>query len=537
MDPNIPVQSTQPEVPVTPLINEVPPKSHRSKFTLIILALIVLISIGAGGYYLGTIKYNKTNSSPLQNVSQDTNNWFTYEEKISGYKIKYPKELYVKFDNQEPYRLDISNDHDTLKIQIVSAINLDVKKIYPELFHTVPPMLIDCNSNDDCSNKFFPYLKVLDAPYLGKMYKFQKKTSVEAIVEGNKINGIEYEYIETSQPSANEKRYETYFIFPKNGKIWLINISLINANNDDFFPGNKKTAYQIISSLDIAKAKNDSSNWLTYRNNYQGVNFELTYPEIGLQEGLLDFYWFPLINKCTQNLNNYVESPRNDIQQVGDEDSLWMLSVKFYGSGFYWPEIAKANNLTAPYVIYTGQNLNVPQLENFYNLEHFFVLSVIDWNSSIKDFINTSLAVAPTQKFCNFKNLNTDQCNAESFYKYTEIKNTNADEAYMIQPTDFLVNAIKNPPDCNDYSCLNINPMFSFDNGEKVSNNPPSFLYKKGNKLYILDRESWHATAVDFVKGCTFLNEDDLIKSGMSLRFNSSEVSPTILPTVFPGKW
>jgi len=46
--------------------------------------------------------------------------------------------------------------------------------------------------------------------------------------------------------------------------------------------------------------------------------------------------------------------------------------------------------------------------------------------------------------------------------------------------------------------------MFSFDNGEKVSNNPLVFLYKKGNKLYILDRESWHATAVDFVKGALF---------------------------------
>jgi hypothetical protein len=536
MTSEIPTLSAQNEEAPIALNNN---QNKKKKILLICLTLIFLFLLSLGSYYLG-LSNNKNSSFVNYSTTESivAKNWLVYEEKIGNYQFSYPKESYVTFDNKEPYRLNITNDHDDFQMHISNAVNFDIKKVFPGFFHTTPPMLIDCNSNVDCNKKFLSYLRVLNAQYLEKNYKFQREKLIKTLINNNQIDGIEYEYQEMANPNNNEKRYETFFIFPKGERIWIINISQIDTGNKESFANNKNVAYQIISSLKISEKKEDLNTWLQYTNSYQETNFTVSYPSIGIQDGFVsDFYFFPLVNNCAHNISNYYESPRTDIQQVGDEDSLWMLSTKFYGSGFYWPEIAKANNLPAPYTIYKGQNLNLPQLKNFYNIERFFVVSIVDWTSSIKDFVNTSLAMAPTKKFCNFKNIDDRFCNTDSFYKYTEIKNTNADEAYMIQPTDFLVNVLKNPPDCNEYSCENINPMFSFDNIQNVSNNPPSFLYKNGNRLYILNRESWHATSVDFTKGCSFLNEDELIKSGMSLKFGSAESLPTPQPTAYPGKY
>lgn len=42
-------------------------------------------------------------------------------------------------------------------------------------------------------------------------------------------------------------------------------------------------------------------------------------------------------------------------------DSLWNISVKIYGDGYKWVEIAKANNLSNPNIIHTGNVLTLPR--------------------------------------------------------------------------------------------------------------------------------------------------------------------------------
>lgn len=42
-------------------------------------------------------------------------------------------------------------------------------------------------------------------------------------------------------------------------------------------------------------------------------------------------------------------------------DNLWNISVRAYGNGFKWGDIAKANNLTNPRVIHAGNVLQIPR--------------------------------------------------------------------------------------------------------------------------------------------------------------------------------
>lgn len=43
-------------------------------------------------------------------------------------------------------------------------------------------------------------------------------------------------------------------------------------------------------------------------------------------------------------------------------DALWKISRRFYGKGDLYPEIAKANQIKAPYLIFPGQKLIIPEL-------------------------------------------------------------------------------------------------------------------------------------------------------------------------------
>ena len=42
-------------------------------------------------------------------------------------------------------------------------------------------------------------------------------------------------------------------------------------------------------------------------------------------------------------------------------DNLWTISVRAYGDGYKWTDIAKSNSLTHPSLIYPGQKLSIPR--------------------------------------------------------------------------------------------------------------------------------------------------------------------------------
>lgn len=48
---------------------------------------------------------------------------------------------------------------------------------------------------------------------------------------------------------------------------------------------------------------------------------------------------------------------------VAKGESLWKIAQKYYGDGYKWVEIAKANNISNPGSIEAGQELNLPQID------------------------------------------------------------------------------------------------------------------------------------------------------------------------------
>lgn len=48
---------------------------------------------------------------------------------------------------------------------------------------------------------------------------------------------------------------------------------------------------------------------------------------------------------------------------VSDNESLWTISEKYYGSGYNWVNIAKDNQLTDPNHLTVGEKLNIPVAE------------------------------------------------------------------------------------------------------------------------------------------------------------------------------
>ncbi|MGH2566149.1 MAG: LysM peptidoglycan-binding domain-containing protein, partial [Ginsengibacter sp.] len=51
------------------------------------------------------------------------------------------------------------------------------------------------------------------------------------------------------------------------------------------------------------------------------------------------------------------------VYTVKQDDDLWHISQNIYGSGYNWVDLAQANNLTNPSVIYVGTKLTVPNVK------------------------------------------------------------------------------------------------------------------------------------------------------------------------------
>jgi len=47
---------------------------------------------------------------------------------------------------------------------------------------------------------------------------------------------------------------------------------------------------------------------------------------------------------------------------VQKTDSLWKISEKYYGTGYNWVDISRENKLKNPNLIFTGQELNIPNV-------------------------------------------------------------------------------------------------------------------------------------------------------------------------------
>lgn len=72
----------------------------------------------------------------------------------------------------------------------------------------------------------------------------------------------------------------------------------------------------------------------------------------------------PKIITISTQSNVNISSPQSIIGEtyiVQKGDYLWDVAVRAYGDGYKWPEIAKANNLDNPDLIFSGNTLKIPR--------------------------------------------------------------------------------------------------------------------------------------------------------------------------------
>lgn len=111
------------------------------------------------------------------------------------------------------------------------------------------------------------------------------------------------------------------------GYKWIEIAKINNLKNPDLIHAGNKLIIQTATSV-INQGKSDE-----------------TKPEISA-----------VSNNVTQN-NSITE----DTYKIKQGDNLWEIAVRAYGDGFKWPEIAKANSLTNPDLIFSDNTLKIPR--------------------------------------------------------------------------------------------------------------------------------------------------------------------------------
>lgn len=78
--------------------------------------------------------------------------------------------------------------------------------------------------------------------------------------------------------------------------------------------------------------------------------------------GLIFLFYLTVQKKTETDVSTSQKSDTASFYTVKKGDSLWAIALRLYGDGFRWVDIAKANNLTHPYLIRVGAILKVPKL-------------------------------------------------------------------------------------------------------------------------------------------------------------------------------
>ncbi len=85
---------------------------------------------------------------------------------------------------------------------------------------------------------------------------------------------------------------------------------------------------------------------------------KLKIPTIAKQESVAQ-----KLEQAPQTQNSVIQnnSITESTYKIKEGDNLWDISVRAYGDGFKWPEIAKVNNLENPSLIFSDNILKIPR--------------------------------------------------------------------------------------------------------------------------------------------------------------------------------
>jgi nucleoid-associated protein YgaU len=128
-------------------------------------------------------------------------------------------------------------------------------------------------------------------------------------------------------------------------------------------PVAKPTAVAMTQSGQAEKFYNSGYNWVDIAKANNITDANIIYTGMKLQIPSVEKKFATVTVTPTQtamsNMNKPAQNqPKTYTVKAGDD--LWDVAVAVYKDGYRWSEIAKANNLTNPNVIHSGNVLNIP---------------------------------------------------------------------------------------------------------------------------------------------------------------------------------
>ncbi len=195
-----------------------------------------------------------------------------------------------------------------------SLVNLDSTKSYTSLFYGALSVIV-----------------LLILVYVG--FRILSQVNKNQRSRGQNITS---QSAKTSPEQVNEKGEKLYTV-QLGDNLWTI--------SEKYY----KSGYNWV---DIAKA-----NKLVDANQID-VNTKLVIPNVEPKTLTMD------VKGVTDSTLNSTDKITGGSYTVKRGDNLWEISVRAYGDGFKWTQIAKTNNLVNPSLIHAGNVFKIPRLTN-----------------------------------------------------------------------------------------------------------------------------------------------------------------------------
>jgi len=201
---------------------------------LILIGIVIIISVVGGAYYFSKKSLNPTAtnpaitkvlSSPITTTAPDeTTIWKTYKNEKHNYSISYPPSFELLKGSvpiSELSKLDnVSFLGWTTKDDPYALVELSIEVLQNNV-NGAP--FLPCISSDDCLRKQMSYNHQSPSG-VSFMYKN---------IMGKNVRGYQ---LPTNRPDSKNYNINQIFIFPANGKIWTIGVSMNNYSPEKVNP-------------------------------------------------------------------------------------------------------------------------------------------------------------------------------------------------------------------------------------------------------------------------------------------------------------
>lgn len=266
---------------------------NQKEFTPIIIALIVLVLVGAGGasYYLIDKNYRKEANQNQQQetekpINDNTIGWKNYVNQDLGFSFDYPDETareikYTKNTNPSFNDCELITPKNSLAFLVDSCSSSEVDFSY---YYLQPPFVASVSSEAPVCLAHFN-VNVMGKPLSFSLEEIKNNLKMGEYTTVDKEKAVRrYEFIAMPPGGGG---YEDVVYIIKDEKLYIVSFSLDREliGNDDLrtcLQHQVGIFDQILSTFKFVKeevSNNEMADWKTYRNEQLGI--EIKYPSVG----------------------------------------------------------------------------------------------------------------------------------------------------------------------------------------------------------------------------------------------------------------